>query len=404
MVFKLAIRNVLRQRRRSLLTIGAIIAGFAFGSMSIGWRMGSFNFIIDKFTRAYMGHMQLHAEGYLENPGLYKYIEDYDAVTDELESYDFVISCAPRLNAAGLASVGEISDAVQVIGIDPAAEQKTTTFDAKIQEGKSFSEKPSHEAILGKGLMDALEAKIGDDIVVIVQAADGSIGNDLYKIIGTIDSGNESQNRMALYLNLSEAQELMAMPNLAHEIVIITNNIKRIHRYSDILNSDMAGRGMEINTWDKINVSLAEMISAKEEAQSVIQLVIMMIVAIGVLNTVLMSVLERTREFGVLKALGTRPSKVFRLIMTETFIMTVFGIIGGAIVGILLNLIISKNGIPLGDGYDVGGIVVDRLKSEVNIESLLNPAIVVFFAAIIVSVFPALRAARTDPAKTMRFH
>ncbi len=404
MIFKLALRNVLRHRRRSLLTIGMIVAGFAFGSMTIGWRMGSFNLLIDKFTRAYLGHMQIHAEGYLDQPTMYKVIEDYAAIDEEIESLDFVEACAPRLFAAGLVSVGENSDAVQIIGIEPRNEERATTFSAKIERGSNFSEKADREVILGNGLMDVLEAEIGDEMVIVVQAADGSMGNDLYRIIGSIDNGNEAMNRMSVYMQLSEAQELMVMPNRAHEIIVIIENIKKLNKYSTTIEEKLAGRSLEVHTWDKINVNFADMIAAKEDGQAVMQFVIMMIVAVGVLNTVLMSVLERTREFGVLKALGTKPAGIFRLIVTETFIMSILGIVGGMIVGTGLNLLISRHGIALPSGFEIGGVVVDRLKSEVNLKTLVDPAILVFFTAILVSIFPAIRAARTDPAKTMRFH
>jgi len=400
---KIAFRNVLRQRRRSLLTIGSIIAGFAFGSMSIGWRMGSFNYLIDRFTRAYLGHMQVHAEGYVEDPGMYKYIENYSETIDEIEEFTFVEACAPRLNAAGLASVGEKSDAVQLIGIDSQVEEKATNFSAKIDLGRTFSEK-KNEVILGKGLIDALEAKIGDELVLVVQAADGSMGNDLYEIVGSIDAGNESMNRMGMYMEISEAQEIMVMPNSAHELIIIVDQIKKLSNYYNKIDDRLAGQHLELHTWDEINVNFARMIEAKEDAQGIMQLVIMLIVAVGVLNTILMSVLERTREFGVLKALGTRPASIFRLILDEAFIMSVIGILGGIVVGTFFNLIISKEGIPLGTGFDIGGIVVDRLKSEVNLKTIIDPGILVFFTAIIVSIFPAIRAAKTDPAKTMRFH
>ncbi|MCK5832033.1 ABC transporter permease [bacterium] len=404
MIFKLAFRNIIRQKRRSILTIATIVGGFAFGSMAIGMRMGSFNMIIDMFTRAYLGHIQLHADGYLDQPTLYKVIEDYEGIGGELASLDFVEAWAPRLYAAGLVSVDDKSDAASIIGVDPELEESATTFSAKIETGNNFSDDQSNEVILGKGLMEALGAGIGDELVLVVQAADGSMGNDLYRIIGSIDVGNEGTNRMAVYMRLDDAQELMVMPDRAHEIVVIIDNIKKLGKYSGAIKSKLAGKGIEVSTWDEINVNLAEMIESKEQAQAVMQFVIMLIVAVGVLNTVLMSVLERTREFGILKALGTRPISIFRLIITESTMMSLLGIIGGAIVGSAVNFALSRGGIVYPEPYEIGGILVDTMKSEVNLRTIFEPAIAVFFTALIVSIFPALRAAKTEPAKSMRFH
>ena len=404
MILKLALRNILRQKRRSFFTITTIVAGFVFASMAIGWRMGSFNLIIDKFTRAYLGHIQIHAEGYLDRPTLYKVIEDYEAVGKKLDELDCVEAWAPRLYAAGLASVGEKSDAIRIIGIDPVLEEHATAFKAKIEKGKTFSGRSSQEVILGKDLADALAAKVGDELVVVVQAADGSIGNELYRIVGSISTGNGNMDRMAVYMPLSKAQELMVMPNLVHEIAIITPDIRKLDRHVRTIREKLAGMGLEVLPWYKINVNMFNMIKAKEDAQNIMQFVIMLIVAVGILNSVLMSVLERTREFGVLKAIGTRPSGILKLIITETLLMSSIGIVVGAVIGTGINYALSIHGIKLSNAYEIGGIMMDTLKSEVNATTIVDPAILVFFTALVVSLYPAFKAARTDPAKAMRFH
>ena len=130
----------------------------------------------------------------------------------------------------------------------------------------------------------------------------------------------------------------------------------------------------------------------------------MLIVAVGILNSVLMSVLERTREFGVLKAIGTRPSGILKLIITETLLMSSIGIVVGAVIGTGINYALSIHGIKLSNAYEIGGIMMDTLKSEVNATTIVDPAILVFFTALVVSLYPAFKAARTDPAKAMRFH
>ncbi|HHS51096.1 MAG TPA: ABC transporter permease [candidate division Zixibacteria bacterium] len=403
MLIKLAFRNILRQKRRSILTIATISAGFAFGSISIGIQTGSFNQMIDTFTRAYLGHIQIHNEGYLEEPTLYNVIRGYEIIGDELDGFDFIEGWAPRLYFAGLVSVDEKSDAVSIVGIDPKLENQTTHFDGKIVEGTTFSSAPN-EVILGKGLMDALDAKIGDELVLVVQSADGSMGNDLYRIVGKVDVGNEASNRMSVYMQLDEAQEIMVMNGQIHEIAIIIGKISRLNRYYEIISAKLQGTGISLVTWRAVNPNFAEMVDTKKGAFFIIQFVIMLIVAVGVLNTVLMSVLERTREFGVLKALGTRPPVIFRLIIVESAIMSVFGMIFGSIFGTAINLPMAHWGIKTPHSYDIGGILFDTMKSEVTVQTLTMPAIIVLFTALFVSIFPAIRAARTVPAKSLRFH
>jgi len=404
MLLKIAFRNILRQKRRSFFTILSIAVGFAFASIMIAWRMGSFNLVIDKFTRAYLGHIQIHADDYLDKPSLYKNISDYKSLGEKIMSVEGVESLAPRMLAAGLGTVGEKSTAIQITGIDPALENNATGFQNKIESGENLPEKPSHKVILGKGLMQNLDAEIGDEFVVVSQAADGSIANDMYEIIGVVVTGNEYSDRIGVYMHLADAQELMVLENRIHEIVVITNDIRKVDKYAARIEEKLANPALEILPWKKVNESFYKMIKAKEQAQSIMHIVIMIIVAIGVLNTVLMSVLERIREFGVLKAVGTRASQIFRMIITEAFILCLVGILIGIAIGLAVNYPMSLHGIKVFDSMDIGGVQFDTLKSEVNARSIYEPAIIVFLTSLIVSIYPALKAARTRPAKAMRFH
>jgi len=404
MILKLAIRNILRQKRRSFYTILSIAVGFSFASIMIGWRMGTFNLVIDKFTRAYLGHIQIHATDYLDRPSLYKNIDDYETVGERIMSVDGVESWSPRLYAAGLGTAGDKSTAVQIIGIDPTLENDVTAFDNKVEAGKTFSQKPSHEVILGKGLMKTIGARIGQEFVIVSQGADGSIANDMYEITGIIESGNEYSDRIAVYMHLADAQELMVLENRVHELVIITEDVRKVDEFASLITAELNEPELETLSWKKVNVSFYNLIVAKEEAQNVMHLVIMLIIAIGVLNTVLMSVLERIREFGVLKAVGTRASQIFKLILTETFMMCIIGIVIGIVIGTGVNYGMSIHGIKLPEGYDLSGVVMDTMKSEVNAQSIYEPAILVLLTSLIVSIYPALKASRTKPAKTMRFH
>ncbi|MGC9315031.1 MAG: ABC transporter permease [bacterium] len=142
--------------------------------------------------------------------------------------------------------------------------------------------------------------------------------------------------------------------------------------------------------------------SADKQSDYITQMIIALIVAIGVLNTVLMSVLERTREYGVLKAVGTRPTQIIQLIVSEVFILASGSVVVGAFFGIIGNSILAKVGIDFGTEFTIGGFTMDKMFSEVSVGSLILPALMVFVTAIVVSVFPAIHAARTEPAKTMR--
>ncbi|MFQ6038964.1 MAG: ABC transporter permease, partial [Candidatus Aminicenantales bacterium] len=158
LLFRMALRNLFRQRRRTVLTGLSMVVGFTLAAIFIGWADGSYNIIIEEFTRNRLGHIQIHEKTYLDRPSLYKTIPESEHLAASLERTRGVASWAPRLYSAGLASVGEKSAGVRIIGIDPEKEAKATGFDQKIIKGRSFSPNPSHEAVLGKGLAEILRA------------------------------------------------------------------------------------------------------------------------------------------------------------------------------------------------------------------------------------------------------
>ncbi|MCK5832031.1 ABC transporter permease, partial [bacterium] len=283
-------------------------------------------------------------------------------------------------------------------------EYRATLFDSKVKSGKSISIDASKEVAIGKGLAKKLRAQIGDEFIILSQAADGSFANDLYDIIGIVESGDEMGDRINAYMHIADAQELFVLEGKAHEIVIMVEDIKRVDRIVGDIESKLAKPSLEVLPWRKVNEAFYNAMQADRQGNDVVYITIMIIVAIGVLNTVLMSVLERTREFGVLKAIGTRPGQVFRLIITEVFFMSIIGVSIGQILGLTANYILSIRGIKLNFQIDVAGIPFDTMRGEINLKSILVPTFIVLFSSIIVSFFPAIKAARTVPAKAMRFH
>ncbi len=160
MILKIALRNTFRQKRRTILTALAMIVGFMLSSVFIGWSDGIYSNIIDMFTRNRIGHIQVHQEGYLDKPSLYKNIANTASIGEKINNTDGVEAWAPRLYAAGLGSVGEKSTAVRVVGIDLKRENRATGFYKKVIAGRPFDEKSLNEAVIGKGLAKILKADI----------------------------------------------------------------------------------------------------------------------------------------------------------------------------------------------------------------------------------------------------
>ncbi|MBD3322210.1 MAG: FtsX-like permease family protein, partial [Chitinivibrionales bacterium] len=404
LLLKMAFRNVLRQKRRSVLTALTMLGGYALASISIGWADGTYGDIIDMFTRNRLGHVQVHRKGYLDNPSLYKTIDNYRSIGKKIKAIPGVESWAPRLFSAGLLSVGVESSAAQIIGIAPQHEKEAVNFDKKIAEGTLLSDKPSHETLLGRGLARVLDASVGEELVIVSQAADGSIANDAYTIAGIVESGDEVSDRMSCYLHLKDAQELFVLEGEIHEIAVIAEKSGMARKLSQKIGNSINNASLSIDPWQVFARSFYVAMKADKEGMYIFLFIIILIVAVGVLNTVLMAVLERRREYGLLKALGNKPGRIFGLILCEVNILAAMSIAGGFIAGICANYILSIYGFSLPEPISYGGMQFSEMHAEINARSYYIPMITVFITASLVSIFPALKAAKTDPAVSMRMH
>jgi ABC-type lipoprotein release transport system permease subunit len=393
---RLAMRNLIRQGKRTLFTGLSMLVGFVLASFFIGWADGTYNQIIDGFTRNRLGHIQIHRDGYLNSPSLYNTIGDPAVVEKEIETAAHVDSWTPRIYSAGLASVGDQSTGARIIGIDPERENHTTGIADKLVLGRFFTSS-SNQAVIGKTLAGVLEAGIGDELIIVSQAADGSIANDIYEVIALIDTGDPGLNRSAVYLKLADAQTLFVLEKQVHEIAVTVDNLHHVRKVSDDLRRRLDGAILEVDPWQ---VFASEFYKAMQADKNGMYL--SLVVAITILNTVLMSVLERQKEYGILRAIGTRPGRIVGMVVTETSLLAAASILLGSILGFLLNWYFSRHGIALANPIEWGSVQFEFMKGEINARSFYLPSLTVILTSILVCLPPALRAARTVPAETMR--
>jgi putative ABC transport system permease protein len=405
-MFKFAFRNLFRQKRRSFLTALTMFGGFVLCALAVGLADGTFNNIVNTFTRTRLGHIQIHADDYLALPGLNKTIADYRRVGRIIEATRYAEAWAPRVLSAGLASVGDRTDAIRIVGLDPELEERATRFNREVVAGRPFSDAAPKEIILGKELARNLKVEPGGDVVLVSQGADGSLANDRFTVVGLADAGDLAANRTTAYLRLRDAQEFLVLDSRVHEIVVIATSLSRVATLNAELRKRLAGRGLDIEPWQVFAKSFYLAMQAKLKGNNVVLFVLIIIVAIGVLNTALMAVLERRREYGVLKALGTRPRQIFSLIVLETVFLASMSVLLGILISVPLNGYIAAHPLNVSGLFSspvtYGGMQYTEATSEVNARTVLFPTVTVLLAAFAVSVFPAIKAARTDPAAAIR--
>jgi ABC-type lipoprotein release transport system permease subunit len=403
MLFRIAFRNVFRQRRRTLLTVLTMMGGFSLASVSIAWQDGAYADIINQFTRTRLGHIQIHQKEYRERPKLSRNIPRAGEIGAILDGIPRVEGWAPRVFSGGIASVGEKSAGMQMHGIDPGRENAATGFDARVAEGEPLPREPGrYKVLLGRGLSRRLAAAPGDTLIILSQGADGSLANDLYIVAGIVESGDRMVDQSALYMHIADAQELLVLGDRVHEITIVADGPKRLFALADEIAAAIHRDDVVVEPWQVFAKPFYEAMVADQQGNWISLFVIMLVVSVGVLNTVLMSVLERTREYGLMRAMGTRPRQVFSLVVIEVMVMAFFSIVIGFAVALFANYMLTIHGITLPEELSFAGFEFKDMHAEINVRSYVIPTIVVLFSAFFVSVFPAARAARTAPAAAMR--
>ena len=390
-----------RQKRRTALTSLTMLGGFVLAAVSIGWSDGTYSYIINMFTSDRLGQIQIHRAGYMDEPSIYDRIQDYKKIGQIIQTVEGVKRWAPRVYTAGLVSMGDKTAGARLIGMDPEREEAATGFNRKVVEGKPLSNTP-YEALLGKGLARILGARIGDGIVLLTQAADGSMANDIFNVTGLVDTGDATSDRMGLYLNLTDAQKFLVIGEEVHEIIIIVDDLKQVPEIVQSIRDRLDDPDLEVLPWQEFASSFYKAMKADQAGMWIMLFIIILIVAVGVLNTVLMSVLERRREYGLLKAIGTRPAMIVHLVLMELLVLVLISVSLGGVLSLGVNWVISIHGIPMPLEVTYGGIAFDRMYTEINARSLYIPAVTVILSALLVGFFPALKAARTEPARAMR--
>lgn len=406
LILKLAFRNIFRQKRRSLYTALSIIIGFTLLSVSIGLAEGGYGHLIERFTGSYTGHIQVHRAGYLERPGLYKNFQYNDELIKSLNSFSEIKSYTPRIHSGSLAFIDKQTTGVRLIGIYPTLEQRTTTVSAKLGEGRFISEttleEPHNEMVIGHGVAEVLNADIGSEIVLIGQGADGSIANDIFKVVGIMREENNSTELTKCYVHLYKAQEFLAMYGRVHEVAVVLDSYKGAQTVSHRMQRVLGDAALDVSPWQKVEEVFYKSMQADKAGNKVMIVVIILVVGLGVLNTVLMSILERSREFGVMKAMGTTPVKIGLIIITETVILSVMAATLSIFTALLANWPLVKYGIKYDQPLSVGGIYFDAIYSDWVYDAFMTPYVVVVLTATAVSLFPAVKAMLVKPVDAIK--
>jgi ABC-type lipoprotein release transport system permease subunit len=401
-ILSIASRNVFRNWRRTLVTTVAMgFAGFImilFASLMEGLLQASERNAVSMD----LGDIQIHSSDYREDPDLYKVIEDPDRILNDLKKAGF--HAAKRLYGFGLAASGSTSAGIQLRGIDLATESEVTQINQHVLKGSWLEENDPAGIVIGRKLARTLGVTTGDELIFVGQATDGSMANDIYTIKGILKSIGEEVDRTGVYINENTFRELMILPEGAHEIAVM-----RPDRTMDLDAATERAAGLapgyETLNWKELKPVIARILDLADSQMIIMVIITYTAVAMLVLNAMLMTVFERIRELGIMKAMGVTPWQLMRLVYAETFIqVSAAGLLAG-FSGFFLSKYFEHNGIDLSsfaEGASFGGVAVDPVwKAYLTPESVAVPVIFLFIISFLAVLYPAVKAALIQPVRAI---
>lgn len=405
LIFRLAWRNLWRQPRRTWLTIGAMVFSNALLVFMISLQFGMYDLMIENTLKSLSGHLQVQAPGYIDDAKIRQVVPDAVTLAEALRHEDGVASVAARGVAFALVSSDERSYGVQILGVQPGFEAAVSSVPGLVREGRYLADNAAADIVIGSVLARNLKTGIGAEITLLGSGRDGSFAAGIATIVGIFDTGVPDLDRSIAEIPLAYFQDVFTMDGAAHEIVITTTDLALVddvvRRVSEKLPADQA---LVVHDWQSLQPGLKQAIQADLSSAFFMYGVLVILVAFSVLNTQLMSVLERTREFGVVMALGLAPARLGRIVLLEATLMGAVGLLLGALLGGLAVLYFGRFGFsyPGMDELAANFNLPDRFYPQASLGTLFFGPAVVLVAAMIASIYPALRLHWLRPVDAMR--
>lgn len=404
----LAWRNMWRNRRRSVLTILAVIFASFLSLLQRGLATGTWEVNVRNTVEMFAGYLQVQRSGYQDNPSLTKTLAYPATVRSILLQTDGISGFAPRIQGDGLVSFRERSSGVLLMGLDPEAEQRVSRFHRRVVEGRHLAAGGNDEVVVGTTLLTNLGARVGDTIVVLAQGFDGVLGNLKFRVVGGIRMGVQNFDAGTILMTIGAAQELLAMEGRVSVIALSIDDLDQLQEVRSRLQGGIDGATIgqtTVLTWDEVMPDLAQAMAFDRIGDYFFMVVLIVIVTFGILNTVLMSVTERFREFGVSLAVGMRPSQLVFQVLVESFYMIAIGIFIGASFGYAVNAYVEKHPIIFtGDFEDIYAQYgfLPQMVGSTELWVLGQVVAVILAASLLSLIYPLYRVARLEPLKGIR--
>lgn len=398
--FKMAYRNLGRHRRRSFLSALALAIGTALLMFIVAFFEGEMRSSMETTLRLDSGHIQIRDVDY--DPDklsvAWEYlIENPDQAAEQIEALEQVQTATPRLIASGIVSIRDESAGVQIMGIVPESEANDPYRNGLV--AGSFLAADDREGILiGYPLAESLALNVGDQLTLLVNTSDGDVDEQQFTVRGIFTTGTTAYDKGIVFLPLAKAQSFSGAENRASMIFILLKD----REMADEVAAAIQGSGYQVKTWSELNELLVLINDFSNAYIFILNLIVLGVTATVIVNTLLMSVFERTREIGILTAIGMKGRQIITLFLVEASLLALGGIAFGSLLGWALSAYFGSIGVYFGDlGISQGMLLEDRIYPYLTLPAALNLMITAFIITVLASIYPARLASRMEPVEAL---
>ncbi len=405
-LLSLAWRNVWRNWRRTMIAVIAIILGLTLMLLMDGIIVGSISASFGNFIKLQGGNVQVHAPGYRERAErlpLYP-LENANAVVQAAKAQPEVVAASRRINTSGMVSSREGTIPVAIVGIEPEQEAPVGLIAGKIAQGRFLTSRDEDMILIGKTLAQRLDVTIGDRIELVGRATHDQTRRRTMTIIGIFNLGLGEIEKRVVYVSLVEAQALFDLRDQATEVVVMLQSVGQEEQTVAVLQAALPG--YEVDSWKTMNPEMKQTEQRHKETLGLLGLVVLLIAGIGVLNLMLMAVFERTREIGLLAAMGLKRREIMTLFLWEGILIGMVGALIGCVMGGLIIGYLSQVGFEwnIGSGVtEVLALLGDRIYPQVGIDVVIQRGLTIVIIAALASLYPAWQASKREPAEALHY-
>jgi ABC-type lipoprotein release transport system permease subunit len=400
-ILRIAWRNLWRRSRRTVVTIGAMTLALLVLILYSGLVEGYLRDMERNILDLEFGDVQAYAGDYRDRPSIYTLIEDPEALLESLESRGY--RATARLLGGGLVAAGDSSAGASFRGIDLARDPEVSEIYQHVSRGDWLDAADPKGVVLGRRLALTLDVDVGDELVFLSQATDGSMANDLFEVRGILLSVGDATDRAGVFLTAGAFREFFVLPEGTHQLILRRTGDQSLDEVAGAIRS--SAPELDVKTWRELMPTMASMIDSTRAMIQVVFFVVYVVIAILVLNAMLMAVFERIREFGVMKAIGVMPGTVLRLILVESAYQTAISIAIGLVLSVPGLWYLTNYGIDTGamGGISLMGVAFNQIwYAVVSPYTFVGPLAALIIMVMLAVLYPAIKAYRIEPLDAMR--